>query len=279
MNSIQFTNCKYYHPINDYLIGQNLGSGSFSVVKKCFDRQTNELFAMKIIKKKSFKKLEILENEVTIIQQTSHPNIIKLIDLYETEEELFLVMEFIQGGELYESLINNGPFTEEEAYLIFRKIIEAVQYLHSNGITHRDIKLENILWTESKNELKLTDFSLSKNLQLSDIEFMRTPCGTPSYVAPEIIKGEPYTRSVDLWALGVVLYLLLFCKYPFSGDCDAEIYQQIENGTFIFPSEIEISEEVMDLISNLLKGDSKRRFTLEQVISHPWMQKHWGKSG
>ncbi len=183
-------------------------------------------------------------------------------------------------------MINYGPFSEDKTFEIFRQIVDAVAFLHKNGVAHRDIKLENILWTESSNELKLTDFGLAKSVSLSDVEFMSTPCGTPSYVAPEIIKGQNYTQAVDLWALGVVLYLLyvtnlpglhllttlnsLFCKYPFPGDSLGEIYARIETGKVCFPAEIEISAEVKDLICNLLKEDTHSRFTLEDVFRHPW---------
>jgi len=276
MHEIRFSNCKTYHPIAEYSIGKNLGSGSFSVVKECFSKTSRDRCAIKIIKKSKLKDLSILENEVNILKRIdSHPNITKLKDVYETEEELFLVMEFIAGGELYESLINYGPFSEDTTFEIFRQIVDAVTYLHKNGIAHRDIKLENILWTESSNELKLTDFGLAKSVSLSDVEFMSTPCGTPSYVAPEIIKGQHYTQAVDLWALGVVLYLLLFCKYPFPGDSLGEIYARIETGKVTFPAEIESSTEVQDLICNLLKEDAHSRYTLEDVTRHPWMQAHW----
>jgi len=270
-----FPNCKNYHPNTEYSIGRNLGSGSFSVVKECFSLSSKDRCAVKIIKKNKLKDLSILENEITIMKTSVHPNIIKLLDVYETEEELFLVMEFIPGGELYEALINLGPFSEEQTFYIFRQLVDAVSYLHKNGIAHRDIKLENILWTESSNQLKLTDFGLAKSVLLSDAEFMSTPCGTPSYVAPEIMKGQNYTHAVDLWALGVVLYLLLFCKYPFPGDSLGEIYSRIETGNVSFPPDIEITNEVKDLICNLLKEDTRTRYTLEDINRHPWMQLHW----
>jgi len=281
--TILFPNSKNYHPSADFNIGKSLGSGSFSVVKECFRKDIKEHYAMKIIRKKCLKEVTFLENEIRILKSTCHPNIIKLVDVYETEEELFLVMEFVKGGELYEALINEGPFSEEKTYEIFRQVVDAVIYLHRNGIAHRDIKLENILWTEASKQLKLTDFGLAKSVVLDDVEFMSTPCGTPSYVAPEIIKGEHYTQSVDLWALGVVLYLLLFCKYPFTGDSLSEIYSNIESGKVSFPPEIDVGSDVRDLICNLLKEDTLSRYTLEQVIRHPWMQKrtnNWkSKSG
>jgi len=274
-----FPNCKRAHPNTEYNIGKSLGSGTFSVVKECYNKITKERCAVKIIKKNKLKDLHIIENEIKILKSMIHPNIIKLVEVYETDEELFLVMEFIPGGELYEALINYGPFSEDKTYEIFRQVVEAVVYLHKNGIAHRDIKLENILWTESSDQLKLTDFGLARSVSLSDVEFMSTPCGTPSYVAPEIIKGQKYTQSVDIWALGVVLYLLLFCKYPFTGDSLGEIYSQIETGKVSFPPEIEISNEVRDLICNLLQEDTKGRLTLEDILKHPWMLSHWSKSG
>lgn len=255
----------------DYIIGKVIGKGSFSIVSECTHKVTGEICAVKAMSKSKFLDSKQIENEIEILKVSSHQNIIKLIDVYETSDFLYLVMELIRGGELYAEVIDIGPFNEMKAYKIFVQLFEAVQYLHSKNITHRDLKLENILINENL-QLKLSDFGLSKKLDPSNIEFMKTRCGTPSYVAPEILLGELYTPSVDLWSLGVILYLMVFCQYPFQANNIYQMYELIISGNIDFPTNV--SKDLQDLIRGLMTVDVKDRLTLEGVANHPWMLKY-----
>jgi len=266
---------KKYHPMMDYEIEETIGSGSFSIVRKCTHKVSRISYAIKIIEKKDFKAINRahFENEIRILRRVTHRNVVELIDVYETAYAYFIIMELIQGGELYQGLINQGRFLEANVFPLFSQLVDAVRYLHSIGVCHRDLKLENILFENSTNQLKLTDFGLSKMLTLHDHDLMKTRCGTPTYIAPEVIRAEEYSNAIDIWSLGVILYTLLYCNYPFTGDTLAEIFDNTLNGKVLFPENIQVSEEVKDLILKLLCNDPKERLNIDQISSHPWMKR------
>lgn len=258
--------------IASYTFGKFLGKGAFSVVKQCTHKESNKKFAVKIIAKKKLNENRQLENEIQILKQArSHPNIVQLHEVIDTPETLYLILELIEGGELYEELISYGPFEELKVFQLFKQIVDAVDYLHLNKITHRDLKLENILVTDTL-QVKLTDFGLSN--YAGNGEMMQKRCGTPTYAAPELIKGEKYSSMVDLWALGVCLYLLIFCEYPFTGDSLSEVHEKVEANQADFPAAAGASQEVQDLIKKLLVSDPEHRFTISDIRGHPWMKKH-----
>jgi len=256
-------------------IGKTIGRGTFTEVRHCKSRLSGEELAVKVVNKQCFQQMRGIENEVQILQMVSHPNIIQLKEVYEEEDRMYIIMELLTGGELYTELEKCGPFSEEKTYRIFVQILEGVKYLHSIGIVHRDLKLENILFNDIENtKVKLTDFGLSKSIALSPTAFMRTQCGTPTYVAPEVVEGVGYTQAVDLWSLGVILYLLLSCQYPFIGESLAEIHRKIVESEFEWPSDVVLSSEVKDLISHLLKTKPEERYNFDQIISHSWTSTH-----
>jgi len=253
----------------DYFIGQIIGTGSFSTVSECYHKITGETFAVKTISKQTFRNCrQAIENEIRILKKSSHSNIIKLFKIYDNEDYLYLIMELIRGGELFTEISDNGAFTEIRANKIFSQIFDGVKYLHSFNITHRDLKLENIL-IDSQSRVKLSDFGLSKILEPSDEEFMKTRCGTPCYVAPEILLGENYTSSVDIWSMGVILYVMVYSRYPFQSSCLHSTYESIIHGNFDLPCTV--SNELQDLLKGLLKV--KDRFTLDDIANHAWMKK------
>jgi len=256
---------------DDYTIGSVVGKGSFSTVNECFHKETGNSFAVKSISKATFRECSQIENELRILKMTRHENVIQLIDVYETDDYLYLVMELIKGGDLFTEISSIGPFNEMKAHSFFCHLFEAIKYLHSINIVHRDLKLENILIND-KRQLKISDFGLSKILRPSDEEFMKTRCGTPSYVAPEILLGELYTASVDIWSLGVVLYLMVFSQYPFLSDSIYGMYEQILRGDLEFPSCV--SNDLQDLIRGLLTVDTKERLSLQGIANHPWVTKY-----
>ncbi|XP_078542002.1 serine/threonine-protein kinase DCLK3 [Lissotriton helveticus] len=260
---------------NYYEIGRTIGDGNFAIVKECRVRSVNQQYAMKIIDKSKLKgKEDMIENEISIIKDLSHPNIVKLLDEYETETEIYLIMEYVKGGDLFDAIIESVRFTEHDAALMIADLCEALVYIHYRNIVHRDLKPENLLIQHNPDKsttLKLADFGLAVHVT----EPIFTVCGTPTYVAPEILLEKGYGLEVDMWATGVILYILLCGFPPFrSQERDQEeLFQIIQYGHYEFTSPYwdKISEAAKDLISKLLVVDPKRRFTASHVLHHRWI--------
>ncbi|XP_007437259.3 serine/threonine-protein kinase DCLK3 [Python bivittatus] len=260
---------------NCYEIGRTIGDGNFAVVMECHHRSTNQIYAMKIIDKSKLKgKEDMLENEILIIKSLSHPNIVSLIEVFETEAEIYLIMEYIPGGDLFDAIIESVKFTEHDAALMITDLCEALVYIHSKNIVHRDLKPENLLVQRNPDKtttLKLADFGLAKQVTRP----IFTVCGTPTYVAPEILAENGYGLEVDMWATGVILYILLCGFPPFrSHERDQEeLFQIIQLGhyEFLSPYWDNISAAAKDLINRLLVVDPKKRYTAQQVLRHLWI--------
>jgi len=187
--------------------------------------------AVKIIEKKQNpEKLENVKREIELMRKLNHKNIVCLKEVFEDESEdgkIYMVMEYVSGGELFDHIINRGNYSEHDAALVVRQIIEAVAYLHSNNIAHRDLKPENLLCTGANNEIiKVADFGLSKEFDDNN-KALETMCGTPDYVAPEVLRGNGYTNAVDIWSIGVVTYVMLCGSPPFYGNDDKEVFLKI----------------------------------------------------
>jgi serine/threonine protein kinase len=263
--------------ILDYYTMTNevLGQGYFAVVKAGIDKKTGERVAIKIVNKELVEREETLNNEIDILSKVDHPNIVRMNAIFDTKESLFIVMELMEGGELYEEIIQRSTFTEAEAAVIVKQLLEALVYLHARQIVHRDLKLENLLLAK-RGELtvKLADFGLSRLFKPGGQMF--TACGTPFYVAPDILLATDesgYGSNVDMWAVGVLLYILLSGRLPFSGDSDDELYKAILEGNLVWksPQFDEVSAEAKDLISHLIIVDTAKRFSAEQALKHPFI--------
>ncbi|XP_060637657.2 serine/threonine-protein kinase DCLK3 [Anolis sagrei] len=258
-----------------YKIGRTIGDGNFAVVMECHHRNTNQNYAMKIIDKSKLKgKEDMLDNEILIIKSLSHPNIVSLIEVFETDAEIYLVLEYVPGGDLFDAIIESVKFTECDAALMITDLCEALVYIHNKNIVHRDLKPENLLVQRNPDKtttLKLADFGLAK--QVTKPIF--TVCGTPTYVAPEILAENGYGLEVDMWATGVILYILLCGFPPFrSHERDQEeLFQIIQLGhyEFLSPYWDNISPAAKDLINRLLVVDPKKRYTAQQVLQHLWI--------
>ena len=243
--------------INDfYTIGEKLGEGSFSVVYGGICRKNNEEVAFKVIKKSTLGSEEAcsLENEITILSQIDHPNIVKCREVFEDTDNIYIVLDLLSGGELFHRVLHKRVFTEKNAAEILRPIIDAIRYCHDLDVAHRDLKLENILY-ETKDDdsmIKITDFSLAKIIP--DDIFAITACGTPGYVAPEILEGGGYGKEVDYWSIGVILYTLLCGLPPFNENKNSELFEKIKSADYSFPSPEwdHVSDLAKDLISKLL---------------------------
>ena len=269
-----------------YIISKELGRGAYGTVNLCFIRGTCDRFAIKIIAKKHFTVLGAqaqsfnrqIESECAILRRLNHPCIIHVYDVYDTPEAVYIVLELVEGGELFDRIVANGQFDEKTTKFLFRQMCLGVKYLHEQSITHRDLKPENVLLTSpdtTETLVKITDFGLSRFI--NETSLMKTFCGTPNYLAPEILKthGESsYDNKVDVWSLGVILYICLVGYPPFSeSGSGPTLNEQIIQGIYTFPHEFwsEVSESVKDLIRKMMCIDSSKRLTITEVLEHPWL--------
>jgi len=258
--------------LNRYDISNEvLGQGYFAVVKVATIKSTGKKVAVKFVNKKLVEKPENLDTETNLLRKVSHPHIVHLIDICDTKNTLFIVMELMEGGELYEEIVKRKSFSEKDASHIMEQLFSALNYLHKNNIVHRDLKLENLLLTRKNDlEIKLADFGLSK---MYNGTAMFTACGTPYYVAPEILTGDGYNSKIDTWAAGVLLYVLLSGRLPFSGETDVDLFKAIMDADLIWkkPQFDTVSGEAKDLIQKLITKDIDSRLTAEEALQHPFI--------
>jgi len=243
------------------------------VVKVGKDLKTQEEVAIKFVKKSLVEREETLANEIDILASVDHPNVVGLRAIFDTEEILFIVMDLMKGGELYEEIVKRKSFSEKDASSIMQQLFSALEYLHAKGIVHRDLKLENLLLVKDNDPnltLKLADFGLSK---LYQGKALQTACGTPFYVAPDILLGDGYGPGVDMWACGILLYVLLSGRLPFAADSDADLFKLIMVGDLVWksPQFDTVSAEAKDLISKLIVVEPEQRWTATQALQHPWI--------
>ncbi|XP_049901065.1 serine/threonine-protein kinase DCLK2 isoform X2 [Epinephelus moara] len=261
--------------LEKYKIGKVIGDGNFAVVKECVERSTGKEFALKIIDKaKCSGKEHLIENEVAVLRKVKHPNIIMLIEEVDTPSELYLVMELVKGGDLFDAITSSAKYTERDASVMVYNLAEALKYLHSTNIVHRDIKPENLLVFEYPNgtkSLKLGDFGLATVVEGP----LYTVCGTPTYVAPEIISESGYGLKVDIWAAGVITYILLCGFPPFRSESNLQedLFDQILQGQLDFPSPYwdNITDSAKELIGKMLQVNVEARYTAQDILSHPWV--------
>jgi len=270
-----------------YKVGDEIGRGAFSVVKKAVHKKSGEEVAIKIIEKKFVDKqdLMLLAREIDIMKKVDHANVLKLREVYETDETISLVMELVTGGELFYKIVEKGNYSEKDAANIVAQMINGVEYLHGEGIAHRDLKPENLLCSgEGEDGYKpfrvvIADFGLSKIFDSG--EALETSCGTPDYVAPEVITAEgSYDKSVDMWSCGVITYVLLCGFSPFLSSTQTGLFEKIIKCEYDFPDPewTNISEEAKDFIRHLLVKDPEQRWTAKQCKEHPWLSGAFGSS-
>ena len=269
---------------------QELGTGGFSKVFRVKNLMTGEIFACKELPVKKIKDKEKFNKEINIMSKCDHPNIIKLVEIYEDKRFIELIMEECYGGTLFDRLLKNmeeegETFSEKEAAKIFKQIMSAIYYCHSQGIAHRDLKMENVLfiYNTTDSPIKVIDFGLSELQTLPEnlMEIlsgeknmvMTGSVGTPHYISPEVLQGK-YNQKCDLWSAGVILYAMLSGSFPFDGNTDKEIYKAILKRKYDFKKEDwkHISNEAKDLIKHLL-CDEDKRYTAEMTLNHPWLVK------
>ncbi|XP_029107179.1 serine/threonine-protein kinase DCLK1a isoform X1 [Scleropages formosus] len=258
-----------------YKVGRTIGDGNFAVVRECVERSTGREYALKIINKSKCRgKEHMIQNEVSILRRVKHPNIVLLIEEMDTYSELYLVMELVKGGDLFDAITSTSKYTERDASGMLFNLANAIKYLHSLNIVHRDIKPENLLVYEHQDgskSLKLGDFGLATVVDGP----LYTVCGTPTYVAPEIIAESGYGLKVDIWAAGVITYILLCGFPPFRGSSEDQevLFDQILMGQLDFPLPYwdNVSDSAKEVITCMLQVDVDQRYTALQVLEHPWV--------
>jgi len=263
----------------EYKTGKILGQGSYAIVKEAIHVKTGKTYAVKVINKKLMRGKEfMILNEIEILKRVSkgHPNIVTLYDYFETPNNLYLVMDLCTGGELFDRIYNRGHYYEADAADIVRTVCSAVAYLHEKNIVHRDIKAENMLFKgkEENSPLLIADFGLSKIID-NQITVLMTTCGTPGYMAPEVIARTGHGKPVDMWSIGVLTYFLLCGYTPFDGQRMDEEVKNILAGNYKFePVQywFAVSETARDFIRKLLVVNPNLRMTAKQALQHPWLQ-------
>ena len=250
-------------------------SGAFAVVKKVQHKETKEFYAAKMICKKNVTSdTERLAIELEVLQKVNHPNVIHLEEVFETEEMLYIVTEIVTGGELFDRIVSRGTYSELDAANLVRKLVEALAYLHDLDIVHRDLKPENLLLKSTDNDVdvKVADFGLSKILGAAAMT--QTACGTPGYVAPEILRGSGYGKEVDMWSVGVITYILLCGFPPFYNENIPLLFESILKCDFDYPADYfdDITDAALDFIDALLIGSPGKRLTAHEALGHPWLK-------
>lgn len=263
--------------IKDEVVGQ----GAFAVVKKAVERSTGKTYAVKIISKRKITgNPDGVARELEILRRLDHPYIVKLRGFYEDMDNHYLVMEFVSGGDLMDFVAAHGAVGEEAAKEICRQVLEAIKYVHSLGISHRDLKPDNVLVAQDDPVVvKITDFGLAKGS--GNATFLKTFCGTLAYVAPEVIDGrqmkatdeDKYSSLVDMWSFGCFLYVILTAHLPFSGSTQEELYKQIRRGSYHEPplKDAGVSKEARDFLDTLLQVDPANRPSAAKALTDPWI--------
>ncbi|CAH8571664.1 unnamed protein product [Schistosoma intercalatum] len=268
-----------------YTVSKHIGRGAYGEVRLIFDKEYCEKYAMKIVQKKHFSlaskfgkpSTSSIASEVDILTRLNHPCIIQIYDVIDTTEAMYMVLELVEGGELFNRIVDLGQLNESDSKFLFLQMVIAVKYLHDHGITHRDLKPENILLTSKANRclIKVTDFGVSK--LVDEGTMLRTFCGTPDYLAPEVLKTAgcgTYTCVIDVWSLGVILYICLVGYPPFTKQRkDFDLETQIINGLYDFPKMFwhGISEEAINLIKHMLVVNPVNRSSIYDVLEDPWL--------
>ncbi|KAF5895015.1 myosin light chain kinase 2, skeletal/cardiac muscle-like, partial [Clarias magur] len=250
-----------------------LGGGRFGKVHKCTENKTGLRLAAKIISTRSAKEREMVLNEIEVMNQLSHSNILQLFDAFDTKNQVVLVLEYVEGGELFERIVDEScPLTEVDAMVFVKQICEGVQYMHQMYVLHLDLKPENILCVNrSSHQIKIIDFGLARRYKPR--EKLRVSFGTPEFLAPEVVNFDFVSFPTDMWTLGVVTYMLLSGLSPFLGDDDSETLNNVLTVNWYFDEETfeHISPEAKDFISNLLIKERSGRLSAAQCLKHPWL--------
>ncbi|CAN6465564.1 unnamed protein product [Victoria cruziana] len=261
--------------VGKYEVGRTIGEGNFAKVKFARNVETGESVAIKILDKEKVLKHKMIgqiKREISTMKLIKHPNVIQMHEVMASKTKIYIILEFVTGGELFDKILNNGRLKEDEARKYFQQLINAVDYCHSRGVYHRDLKPENLL-LDSDGVLKVSDFGLSAlSQQVQENGLLYTTCGTPNYVAPEVINDKGYDGSkADLWSCGVILYVLMAGYLPFDDSNLMELYKKISKANFTCPPWFSTSAK--KLIKKILDPNVKTRITVAELMENEWFKK------
>jgi 5'-AMP-activated protein kinase catalytic alpha subunit len=255
----------------DYVLFSTLGVGTFGKVKLAEHVITGQKVAIKIINKQKMHQMnmhEKLSREINILKMMAHPHVIRMYELIDSPTELFMVMEYVSGGELFDYIVHKVRLRESESRRLFQQIISGIEFCHSHMVCHRDLKPENLLLDKNL-QIKIADFGLSNRMW--DGEFLKTSCGSPNYASPEVVSGKFYAGpETDVWSAGVCLYALLCGSLPFDDENVPNLFRKIKHGNFTLPGHI--SADAKDLIVQMLVVDPTKRLTIPLIRKHRWFR-------
>ncbi|KAG6543106.1 hypothetical protein Mapa_015355 [Marchantia paleacea] len=266
--------------VGKYELGRTLGEGTFAKVKFAKNTETGESVAIKVLDKEKIlkhKMVEQIKREISTMKLVKHPNIVQLLEVLASKTKIYIVLEFVTGGELFDKIVHQGRLKEDEARKYFQQLINAVDYCHSRGVYHRDLKPENLL-LDAHGNLKISDFGLSAlPQQYREDGLLHTTCGTPNYVAPEVINDKGYKgATADLWSCGVILYVLMAGYLPFDESNLMTLYKKIYRADFTCPSWF--SSGARKLILRILEPNPRTRITVPQILENDWFKKGYQRA-
>ncbi|KAK7301076.1 hypothetical protein RJT34_11935 [Clitoria ternatea] len=261
--------------VGKYEIGRTIGEGTFAKVKFAQNTETGESVAMKVLDRATIikhKMVDQIKREISIMKQVRHPCVVRLHEVLASRTKIYIILEFITGGELFDKIVKSGRLTEAESRTYFQQLIDGVDYCHSKGVYHRDLKPENLL-LDSQGNIKISDFGLSA-LPEQGVSMLRTTCGTPNYVAPEVLSHKGYNGApADVWSCGVILYVLLAGYLPFDELDLTTLYSKIEKAQFSCPRWFSLGAK--SLIHRILDPNPEHRITIQQIRNDEWFQKDY----
>nr|CCA17415.1 CBLinteracting serine/threonineprotein kinase putati [Albugo laibachii Nc14] len=267
--------------VGKYVIGKTLGEGTFGKVKFAVNTENDERVAIKVLDKEKIQKQNMgaqIKKEISIMKMVRHRHVVVLKEVLASRTKIFIVLELITGGELFDKIVSEGRFNETTARFYFQQLVDGVKYCHENGVCHRDLKPENLLLDEN-GDLKISDFGLSALYEggnpdgtgeSSRASLLHTTCGTPNYVAPEVLADKGYDgRAADVWSIGVILYVLLAGFLPFDEPTMSALFRKIQKAEFSYPSWF--SPRVINLLNHILVPDPEQRVTLADIQTDDWL--------
>ncbi|KAI3806671.1 hypothetical protein L1987_22584 [Smallanthus sonchifolius] len=261
--------------VGKYEVGRTIGEGTFAKVKFSQNTETGESVAMKLLDRATIikhKMVDQIKREISIMKLVRHPNVVRLHEVLASRTKIYIILEFITGGELFDKIVHHGRLSEAESRRYFQQLIDGVEYCHSKGVYHRDLKPENLL-LDSQGNLKISDFGLSA-LPAEGVSILRTTCGTPNYVAPEVLSHKGYNGALaDVWSCGVILYVLMAGYLPFDEMDLTTLYDKINKADFSCPSWFPVGAK--SLIHRILDPNPETRICIEEIKNDEWFKKNY----